>query len=581
MIYSPNNWAFLALFFLFFGPCAAEAPTLKTTQLSPTSYQLNIEVPAHSDDALYADYISFSVDHPEVQLSDWRSSIEPINKYDPQFKQTKSIFNQPFSITMNAELTDPALTDVNVHMITLQGAQQKNKHYKFPLAFSHEKKELVAPAASVEPPAQKDSSSSVQSQQSSAPSSIHERLTHLFSHTESWSLRLLLALLLGLILSLTPCIYPMIPITVGILQSQGSRSISRNFFISLAYISGIATTFALLGTTAAFTGKMFGSIMNNPVVIIGIVLLMAYLAGAMIGFYELYLPSFLQNNNRQLQGGSIVSTFLFGIVSGTVASPCLSPGLLLLLTMVTALGSIALGFTLLFFFGLGLGIPLLLIGTFSSSLNMLPKAGHWMIDIKQFFGFLMLATCFYFLANIVPAYLIAWAFALFCTSIGIFYCSSARKSHSTVSQVIKNVIGIILIACSVYLFFNAYKETDIRYQESEQHVWLYDYDQAVEQAKKTGQKILLDISAPYCSICKAIDKKIFAAPPVQEKIKHLLAVKIDDIEANETTLAVQKKFQVFGAPTIILYDPQEDKELHRWGGELYDWTADQFAEKLQ
>lgn len=160
-------------------------------------------------------------------------------------------------------------------------------------------------------------------------------ISTLVQTTESTSLRLILVAALGMLLSLTPCIYPMIPITVGILQSQGSRSIARNFCLALSYTMGIASTFALLGLLAAYTGLLFGSFMTKPLVIIPLVALLVYLAGSMMGFYEMYTPRLLQNGSSS-GGGSLVSAFLFGAASGTVASPCLSPGLILLLTIVTS-----------------------------------------------------------------------------------------------------------------------------------------------------------------------------------------------------------------------------------------------------
>ena len=570
---------FFVLFFLPLFGISAAIPQLEITQESPTKHHLTIFIPLPAGEALYADSLSFSVDHPAITLSEWQSSVEPISKYDTHFKQTKKLFTEPFSITIPLIRKDIDCMQARLHMIALSHPGQKHTHHAFPLQF--------ASASSDTPPPVSISDNTEQpviinSEKINSASKVRfsARIVSLFTNTESWALRLLLAALLGLLLSLTPCIYPMIPITVGILQAQGSRSMGRNFLISLSYIIGIATTFALLGITAAFTGKLFGSIMHNPLVIITIVTLLVYLAGSMLGLYELYLPSYFQQNHQSLQGGSLISTFLFGAVSGTVASPCLSPGLVLLLTMVTALKSALLGFALLFFFGLGLGIPLLLIGTFSGSLNMLPKAGFWMVDIKQFFGFLMLATCFYFLSMIIPPAFISWAFALFCIAIGLFYCTTARKAHSALSRFIKTIIGIALVATSVYLLFNAYKQTDIQ-KKASLSCWLTDFDEAVARAKKNHQPVLIDISAPYCSMCKAIDKKILCAPVVCDALKCIIPLKIEDIETVSCSCNLQEKFHVIGAPTIILYDPVNDCELKRWGAELYEWEPKQFAQQLK
>ncbi len=556
-------------------------PELTCRKINNTLCELSIAVPVPEKDALYADYISFSVNHPDITLSEWRPSLAPVNKYDIRFKKTKKMFVQPFTISLQASLADPSIDSANLHMNTFYHSQQKNKQRKFPLSFTAASPHKT-PVPEKKPVPEQKKTIQPNMHSTSKATSFQQKIQTLFIETESWWFRLVLALLLGFLLSLTPCIYPMIPITMGILQSQGTASVGRNILIALTYVIGIAVTFATFGTIAALSGKMFGSFMYNPIVIISIVALLAYLAGSMIGLYNLYLPPFMQSSNLNIKKGSFFSIFLFGAASGTIASPCLSPGLVLLLSLVTAVGNIALGFALLFFFGIGLGIPLLVIGTFSGSLSAFPKAGNWMIDVKQFFGFIMLATCLYFLANIFPLYMIAWISMLLSIATGIFYFRGANKARSFTTRTIKNIIGILLIALSVYLAFEAYKQTDIYKHGSKQSdIWLSDYNQALTQAKSEHKKMLIDISAPYCSLCKAIDRKIFTDSAVHEKLKEFVTVKIDDIEANEVTQMVQKKFAILGAPTILIYDPETDQELKRWGGELYELTPVQFVETLK
>jgi thioredoxin:protein disulfide reductase len=556
-------------------------PELTYRQLDDTSYELSIALPVPEKDALYADYISLSVDHPDITLSEWRPSLEPVNKYDVRFKKTKKMFVQPFTISLQISLADPSIDSANLHMNTFYRSQQKNEHQKFPLSFtSGTPHETPVSEKKTAPEQKKIIQPNVHS--TSKATSFQQKIQTLFTETESWWFRLVLALLLGFLLSLTPCIYPMIPITIGVLQSQGTASVGRNVLIALTYVIGIAVTFATFGTIAALSGKMFGSFMHNPIVIISIIALLAYLAGSMIGLYNLYLPPFMRSTNLNIKKGSLFSIFLFGAASGTVASPCLSPGLVLLLSLVTAVGNIALGFALLFCFGVGLGMPLLVIGTFSGSLSALPKAGNWMMDVKQFFGFIMLATCLYFLANILPLYMITWISMLLSIAIGIFYFRGANKARSLTARTIKNIIGILLIALSVYLAFEAYKQTDIYKQETRQYdIWLSDYDQALAQATSEQKKMLINISAPYCSLCKAIERNIFTDSAVRAKLKEFVTIKIDDIETNETTQKVQKKFTILGAPTILIYDPGTDRELKRWEGELYELTPSQFRERLQ
>ncbi|TET33347.1 hypothetical protein E3J61_04230 [Candidatus Dependentiae bacterium] len=544
----------------------------------PSSYELVFDIPLSKDDSMYHEYLSFSVDHPDIAVESWETSIEPTDTYDPTFKKNKKIFTEPFSVTVKLNVKKSDITNAHLYVTYYLKSQKKITQKDFPLTFPSnappiEKNVEEQQAISAPPPAPI-------TQKTTSPS-WSSALSNLLKTTESWWVRFLLALLLGFLLSLTPCIYPMIPITVGILQSQGSKSVGRNLVLSLTYTLGIATTFALLGTMAAFSGQMFGNIMHNPWVVGFIVILIIYLAGSMIGLYELYIPSWLQPNNKTVKGGSLISVFMFGVASGTVASPCLSPGLLLLLTLITTLNNMLLGFGLMFVFGIGLGIPLVIIGTFSGSLNVLPRAGQWMVDVKQFFGFIMLVTAFYFLQAIVPWHILSASFWIFALVVGIFYLYQAQRATQK-TYLFKNLIGIILVALSVYLFFYAYKTMSIHLDPCKQSaLWLEDYEQACEIACKEKKKLLIDISAPFCSMCTAVNKKVLQCSAVTEKLNNVVPLHIGDIEATESTRALQKKYKVMGAPTILLIDPETKEEIKRWGSELYDADVEEFARELQ
>lgn len=559
----------------------------------PGSYELIFDIPLSKGDSMYHEYLSFSVDHPDIAVESWEPSIEPTDTYDPTFKKNKKTFTEPFSVTVKLNVKKPNITNAHLYVTYYLKSQKKITQKDFPLTFPSNAppiEEPSAPTPQVARSAETTPSSFVKTTQASheaTPGTAADRpswsaaLSNLLKTTESWWVRFLLALLLGFLLSLTPCIYPMIPITVGILQSQGSKSVGRNLVLSLTYTLGIATTFALLGTMAAFSGQMFGSIMHNPWVVGFIVALIIYLAGSMIGFYELYIPSWLQPNNKTVKGGSLISVFMFGVASGTVASPCLSPGLLLLLTLITTLNNMLLGFGLMFVFGIGLGIPLVIIGTFSGSLNVLPRAGQWMVDVKQFFGFIMLASAFYFLQAIVPWHLLSASFWIFALVVGIFYLYQAQRATQK-TYLFKNLIGIILVALSVYLFFYAYKTMSIHLDPCKQSaLWLEDYEQACEIACKEKKKLLIDISAPFCSMCTAVNKKVLQCSTVTEKLNNVVPLHIGDIEATESTRALQKKYKVMGAPTILLIDPETKDEIKRWGSELYDADVEEFAQELQ
>ena len=394
-------------------------------------------------------------------------------------------------------------------------------------------------------------------------------------HNNSLFIRLLLVFFLGLLMSLTPCIYPMIPITVGILQTQGTKSVITSFLLALSYTLGIATTFAILGLLAAFAGQAMGSLMTQPLFIIPLIGLLVYLAFSMIGLYDMYVPRFLQPRDHTVQGGSFISVFIFGALSGIIASPCLSPGLVCLLCLVTTLGSKLLGFILLFSFGVGLSVPLLIIGTFSSSLNVLPRAGMWMVEIKKLFGFLMLGMCLYFLNYIVSPVLMQWILLIFVVVLGITFLAMAWYRYNGTWRYIYGGLGIALLASGLGLTF--YKKNE---NASGTHVWLTSYETAREKALTNNKKLFIDISAPYCSICKAIENTLFNQESVQNALMaSTVPVKLDG------SLAINKpileQFQVIGFPTILLINPETQTIIKKWGPELYGTTSSEFIKQLQ
>jgi thiol:disulfide interchange protein DsbD len=416
------------------------------------------------------------------------------------------------------------------------------------------------------------------------PPHITDYISSLFNAASSLPMRAALALVLGLLLSLTPCIYPMIPITVGILQAGSSTSIVRNFARAGAYASGMAITFACLGLISAFTGNLFGSAMSSPWVICFIVLLLIYVAGSMIGWYDMYIPRFLQQSSTPTRGGSLLSAFSFGAASGTVASPCLSPGLLLLISFIAQEGNIAAGFLILFAFGIGLSIPLLLIGTFSSSLSMLPRAGMWMVEVKRLLGFLMLFMCLYFLKPLVPYHIVLWLAVVLLFCIGVYYQSRYIWQQKTIKRSWKYILAMAIYGGILYVAVHtAYKAFTEKPTTIDDTFWLHRFDHAHTQALAEHKKLLIDVTAPYCTICTAIENKFFCNAKVREYyLEQCVPVKINGADThNEMHMHILQTFKIIGVPTLILLDPVTNTELKRWGAELYDYSVEEFLHELE
>lgn len=258
---------------------------------------------------------------------------------------------------------------------------------------------------------------------------VNALLSHLSAH-ETASLELMVvAFLAGLLVSFTPCIYPMIPITAGILQSQASNSIWRNLLQALAYAIGIALVYASLGYFSATTGLVFGSWLASPWFVGGTVAFFVYLGLAMIGLYELFIPHFVTSLPGTGRSASLLGALTAGLVAGTVASPCLTPALALLLALVAKMSNPLLGFASLFCFAIGMSFVLILIGTFSSTLTLLPQAGNWMENIKQLLGFLMLATSIYFLKPFVPGWGIYAGYGAVAAYAGWIFIAQGRDER--------------------------------------------------------------------------------------------------------------------------------------------------------
>ena len=201
------------------------------------------------------------------------------------------------------------------------------------------------------------------------------------------------AFLAGVGVSFTPCIYPMIPITAGLLHRHATDSKLQNFISSMSYVCGLSSVYALLGFVVAKTSSFFGSWHGSPWFIIPVAVFMFYMAFATLGFYEMYTPSILSKQVEVTsKKGPFMYLFLMGALSGTVASPCVSPALAALLAFAAQAESTLVGLSTLFIFGLGMSMLLMLVATFSTFSNHLPRAGHWMVEVKNIMGFALIAV---------------------------------------------------------------------------------------------------------------------------------------------------------------------------------------------
>lgn len=573
----------LLLFFYY-------AVTLEAVQFSSsidckdeTNKILTIHFSLDDNEAILANSLHASIDHPLLTIGKPIINSSAIKKYLPEFKQKKRIYDQNFKIEMNIHCAHHNNSvQAMLHLSYLSTLNSSILDVQIPIHFelptTQSNSTLIDQKSSTMPiPTQLEVEQKKQSWTAT--------LQNLVEQTKSPWAQLLFALLLGLLLSLTPCIYPMIPITIGILHSQGRKSLLHDFLGSLCYASGLATTFACLGLLATVAGSSFGSLLSHPPFVIALVLFIGYMSLTMIGIIEMYIPSFMRGEIKFYRHlGPFVAAYLFGAISGTIASPCVSPGLALLLSIVATLGSKILGFLLLFAFGIGLSIPLIIIGTFSNSLYLLPKSGMWMVEIKKGLGFFMLATCFYYLSNILPISIVYWLITCFTLFTACFYLKETTNSNNNYKK-LYTIIGIIMISLTVFMITKSYEKTF--YNQPSTHLtsvdWQANYAIALDQAKENNKLLLIDFWAHHCTMCKAIDKKVFHNDLFNKTLSNSITfLKVDATHSNNQDYAqLKEQYKVYAQPTILLIDPITETVLKKWTSEPYSMTIEEFIKEIQ
>ena len=581
---------YVVLLALFFQSALYSKVSVATHVVDPHRLAIEVTFELQPEEVLYKDFIDFSVNSPDVTLTDWHANQEPVTQYDITFKDTKTFFVGSVVCTLQAVNTQADYnTPVALSVIYYTSSTKGYVQELFPLAFNTQEQQDSAmnntdtSALSYKKVPQAEERMSTRVQERSSFSDI---ISDVVKKTDSMMVRLILVFLLGVLLSLTPCIYPMIPITIGILQSQGNTSLGHNFLVALVYTVGMATTFAALGLLAGCAGPVCGQLLMEPLFIAGLVIVLLYLALSMLGLYELYIPRIMRPANKEVKSSSLFSIFLFGAASGTISSPCVSPGLALLLSVVATLGNGLLGFLLLFVFGIGLSMPLLLVGTFSSSLNMLPRAGMWMIEVKKIFGFMMFFMIFYYMSYVVPLHIIWWLVGIFVLVVGVHYIYRASYASPMVSKRLYALVGIILVATSVVIVMHAYKQTfysTVRDEMQLDDCWHTDYQEALAEAKRTHKLLFIDCWAKFCSICIAINKGLLHSPTVVDYLrKEVVALKVDGtFGTNKPYDVIQQTYHIIGFPTFLLIDPHSETVIKKWGGELYSMTPEAFIAQLR
>ncbi|MFQ2263745.1 protein-disulfide reductase DsbD [Aeromonas dhakensis] len=367
---------------------------------------------------------------------------------------------------------------------------------------------------------------------------------------------------LGLGLAFTPCVFPMYPILTGIIAGAGHRlSTRRAFLLSFVYVQGMAVTYTLLGLVVASAGLKFQAALQHPYVLIGLSVMFVLLALSMFGLYTLQLPSSLQTrlsglSNRQ-QGGSVLGVGIMGMISGLVCSPCTTAPLSGALIYVAQSGDLWLGGAALYALSLGMGLPLLLLGT--SGGKLLPKAGAWMDVIKQLFGFALLAVPILLLSRlwsdqVATLAWLGWGLLL----CGYLYHHNQHQQHSVGRSLRGFVLLLAMISVVVVgkdLLLPSQGASVAAQAETPAFIRIKTLDDLKTQlAAARGKPVLLDLYADWCVACKEFEHKTFSDPAVRERFGQMVLLQADVTANDDADVELLNSLNVLGLPTLIFFD---------------------------
>ncbi|MEE9303175.1 MAG: protein-disulfide reductase DsbD [Thiotrichaceae bacterium] len=404
---------------------------------------------------------------------------------------------------------------------------------------------------------------------------------------------ILMFLLFGLGLALTPCVFPMIPILSGIIAGQGENITTRKAFgLSLAYVIPMALIYAVVGVIAGLGGANLQVVFQNPWVLSAFAFIFVLLSLSMFGFYELQMPSGIQsklsNISNNQESGSYLGAGIMGVLSALIVGPCVTAPLIAALTYISLTKDAVLGGLSLFALGMGMGIPLIIIGT--SAGKLLPKAGAWMDAVKAVFGVLMLAMAIWMLSRIVSPQITMALSAILLIISGIYLkaLSPVEEGQSKWAYLWKGVGFILLLFGALQLIGVAGGGKNLLQplsgisalssgtsaNNNATHGLVFkrirniaDFNATLAQAKTNNQAVMLDFYADWCVSCIEMEKLTFTDPTVINTLKNVILIQADVTADNDDDKALLKKFGLFGPPTIMFFSPDgvENKAYRKVG----------------
>jgi thioredoxin:protein disulfide reductase len=370
-------------------------------------------------------------------------------------------------------------------------------------------------------------------------------------------------LLVGLALNLTPCVYPVIPLTVSYFGGQANKSRGSAFISALAYLIGIAIAFALLGLVSGLAGKQWGFLFQSPWFIIVIVTIILAMAASMFGAFEIMVPTSLMTKLGGARQGMAGALFM-GLTVGVIIAPCAAGIIIGLVGLIAKMGLVVKGTILFFMMGIGLGLPYLVLATFSGLLNKLPQSGMWMVWLRKFFGILLVGVAIYFIIPQLEQVYDKLGFLIGILAIfaGLLLGFLDHDSGYTKKfKMVRGVLGIIIIVFGIFWTNNA-----IHSKPSDMN-WIKYKSQSIEELVSDSKPLFFDFYADWCAPCKQLDRETFSDDVVVEKSKRFNMIKVDCTSPDASTKALMARYGVTGMPTLIFLSKsgQEQKGLREIG----------------
>ncbi len=421
--------------------------------------------------------------------------------------------------------------------------------------------------------------------------SLAQRLSH---SGAGWMLLVFFGF--GLLLTFTPCVLPMLPILASLIVGSGA-STRRSFSLALAFVLPMALTYALFGVAAALLGGNLQALLQTPWALGSFALIFIVLALAMFGLYELQLPAFLRerlnNASAGQSGGTLGGAMLMGVFSALLVGPCMTAPLAGALLYISSTGNAVIGGLALLAMGLGMGLPLLLVGTLGA--RLLPRPGPWLERIKILFGLVLLGLAAFFITRIMlpsialgvwGAWVLAGALSL---SVLAQHSQGIKRWLCAYLAFLLGLWGVLMVIGAARGAQNPWQPLTVVTEEKSSTKLTNstsiakNYIQStftpvktqpelsalIKQAGEQGQWTLVDIYATWCVECKAIDREVFGDSRVQQALSDMRLLRVDVTANNADVKTLMAAHQIFGPPTLLLIGPDgEERHAQRSIGKL-------------